>query len=234
MPTIADVLEAVTARAAGLPRAVVVLDLDSTLIDTGPRHLAILRAYGAATGHDVASVLDWYAQRPVGWGLTPGFEACGWSDADQATFHRFWGERFFDGESCRHDEAVPGAVAFVRRIVEQGGIAYYLTARPAPTMGEATVGTLRALGFPILRGRAVLHLKPSPHLSDHRFKRGALQEPATLGEVVATFENEPAHAHAFQATWPAAMHFLVGSVRSPDAPPPDGGLIAIPDLHVPG
>lgn len=234
MPTIADVLDAVTSRAQGLPRAVVVLDLDSTLIDTGPRHLAILRAFGDATGHDVAPVLAWYAQRPVGWSVEPGLQAMGWSDAQQRAFQRYWGDRFFDGESCRHDTAAPGAVRFARRIVDAGGIAYYLTARPAPTMGEATVGTLRALGFPILQGRAVLHLKPSAHLADHTFKRGALHEPPTLGEVVATFENEPKHAHAFQATWPAAMHFLVGDVRSPGAPTPDAGLVAIADFHVPG
>ena len=228
---IAAVVDKIIAFGADPPHPVVVLDLDSTLIDTGPRHLAILEAFGSAHDIDVSDVLAYYACRPVGWAVDPGLQACGWPEQRVSAFHAFWAERFFDGAWCRFDQATPGAVALARAVIQSGGIACYLTARPSPTMGIGTVTSLTALGFPLFRARAPLHMKPSPHLSDARFKRAARQEVAALGTVVATFDNEPAHVNAMQEAFPDAAHFLVGDVCSPDAPAPSPGIVALPDLH---
>jgi hypothetical protein len=215
------------------PRApVVILDLDSTLVDTGPRHLAILQAFGESHGIDVTSVLRHYRDVPVGWSVDPGLVAAGWPDDRVAAFHRFWSERFFDGRWVGHDRAAPGAVSLVRRIVDAGAIACYLTGRPSPTMGPGTIASLLSLGFPVLRSCTPLHMKPSPHLSDERFKRAALAEIGRLGVVVAAFDNEPAHVNAMKQAFPDAHCVLVGDVRSPDAPAPAPGTLAVPDLHL--
>lgn len=228
-----DVLAGLEAREPGSRAPLVVLDLDSTLIDTAPRHRAILEAFAAAEAPELRALLPHIPPSVIGWSVSDNLQEHGVEPSLVARYEAFWAARFFDGAWCRHDTATEGAVAYVQRVLEAGGVAYYLTARPAPTMGHHTVQRLSALGFPILRGRAVLHMKPSVSLDDGRFKRSALREAAQLGEVVASFENEPAHANALLAAFPTAQHFLVGDVRSPRGPEPDPAVIPIRDFLAP-
>jgi len=218
-------------RADGQPTPVVIFDLDSTLIDTSPRHHAILQAFVAEREPSLRQVVDGMAAERIGWSAEPLLSARGAAPDVVSRFHAFWAERFFTGPWCLHDEAAPGAVTFVRRVVELGALAYYLTARPSPTMGAQTVQRLQQLGFPVLRGRCPLHMKPAVAMSDARFKRSALREAASLGEVVATFENEPGHANALREAYPEAHHYLVGDVHSPDAPVPHPGIHQVADFH---
>ncbi len=220
-----------TAAAGRLP--VVVLDLDSTLIHTGPRHHRIVADFVAQHGSDRLRELA-AALQPEDFGfLVEGpLRARGFDDeAEIGALRRFWRERFFTPEYLAFDGANPGAVPFVERLVDAGGLAYYLTARPADLAG-ATVDVLLRHRFPFLRGRTVLHLKPSRDLDDNRFKRAALAEVRSLaGEVCATFENEPAHAAAYLEAFPGATHFLVGDIHSPSAPEPHPSLVSLPSFR---
>lgn len=211
-------------RSAGrLP--VVVFDLDSTLIETAPRHLAILRGFvDDVWSHDpaVAAVVDGLTPADFHWAVGGPLREQGIDDpALHRALHQYWGERFFHGDFLEHDTAAPGAVSFVRAVVDRGGLAYYLTARQLPDMGLGTVTSLSRLGFPYFDGQTVLHLKPSRHLDDARFKRGAHDTIAALGgEVVATFENEPGHLNGLLERFPGALHVRYGHVHSPGAPEP--------------
>ncbi len=232
LAAILDRIERVAAAGA-LP--IVVLDLDSTLFDTAERHLAILREF--ADGHADAELRALVASLRAAhmvYEVDAPLRAGGY--ADTAVLHDltdFWLERFFTDDYCLLDEPAPGAVAFTRRVVELGGLAYYLTGRPADAMAAGTFRALRRRGFPILQGRTLLHMKPSEHLGDRHFKLLAIDEIASLhGTVVATFENEPAHAALFLERFPDAAHFLYGTVRSPMAPEPHPDLVAIGSFHV--
>ncbi len=234
MGIIKEVLTRVSACAAADELPVVVLDLDSTLFHTGERHLHILRQFAEQGGHGrLGELAAQLTGADFGWGVDGPLRARGFDDAtvlaDLMTYWRGW---FFRSETVVLDRPAPGAVAFVRSVTEAGGLVYYLTARPAPTMGEGTVQALMSAGFPVLRGRAVLHLKPSEHLSDHRFKGAAITEIRSLrGRVVCTADNEPAHANAFRRAFPVATHLLFGTVRSPGAPAPHSDLVCISDFH---
>jgi len=210
---------------------VVVLDLDSTLIDTGPRHKAILDAFVHEQAPHLADVADGIVADDIGWAVTSHLARAGVGEAELEAYEAFWRPRFFDGAWCVHDQATAGAVNYVQRLLELGAIVYYLTARPAPSMGPQTVESLVRLGFPVLRGRCPLHMKPSAALPDHRFKRAAIREPACLGEVVATFDNEPGHCNTFRQAYPRARHFLVGSVHRPDAPEPHPAIETTRDFR---
>ena len=84
-------------------------------------------------------------------------------------------------------------------------------------MGEATRASLLALGFPLAH-RATLHLKPTASINDTVFKADAVGQIRALGEVIATFENEPANANLFARSFPSAIHILLATAHSPNAP----------------
>ena len=227
------VLHEVLARVSRVREAgtlpVVVFDLDSTLIETAPRHLAILRGFvDDRWAHDpsLAAVVDTLTPADFRWAVGGPLRQRGLDDPElHRALHRYWAERFFHGDFLEHDTAAPGAVAFVRAVVDRGGFAYYLTARQLPDMGLGTVASLVKLGFPFFDGSTTLQLKPSRHLDDARFKRHAHDAVRALGgEVVATFENEPGHLNALLADFPDALHVRYGHVHSPDAPTPDPAI----------
>jgi hypothetical protein len=212
----------------GEARPVVVFDLDSTLIHTGGRHLAIARAFAQDHGA-ISDAVDALTPSDFGWDVRDPLRARGVPEPILDALLAFWGERFFDGAWCAHDQPAPGAVPFVRTIEAEGAHVAYLTGRPEPTMGAGTRASLQQLGFP--QGpRTSLHMKPTTTVSDARFKRVAVHEILAFGPIVATFENEPAHANAFLKAFPDAVHVLVGTVRDPRAPAPDPKLICAPDF----
>lgn len=229
MAILGEILDRVSRTRASGRLPVVVFDLDSTLIETAPRHLAILREFVAEAWPDpsVAEVVAGLTTVDFGWAVGAPLRRRGVDSPDlHEALIRFWFERFFDSDYLRHDTAAPGAVEFVRAVVERGGFAYYLTARHLPEMGLGTVESLIKLGFPYLDGCSTLQLKPSKSDGDAPFKRAAHAAIAALGgEVVATFENEPGHLNALLDDFPAAAHVRYGHVHSPDAPAPR------PEIH---
>ncbi len=225
-----EIVEQVRQSAITGERPVVVLDLDSTLIHTGARHLAIAQDFAAAEPA-LAPFLEGLGPDDFGWSVDEPLRRRGAPEPLLDALLAWWGPRFFDGAWLVHDRPTPGAVGFCQRLIDAGGWLVYLSGRPAPTMGAGTVESLMRCGFPALRARASLHLKPSVHLDDARFKRAAIEEIAILGRVVATAENEPAHANHFAARFPNARHLLVGDVRHPDAPSPSPQVSWVADLR---
>ncbi len=236
MDRLAWVLDRVERVASSGPAPVVVFDLDSTLIDTAPRNLAILGAFADAerarfpelSAHVAALSVD-----ALGWEVLEPLRRRGYDpDGLAERFEAFWAPRFFSDAWLPHDVPHPGAVAFVAACHARGALVYYLTGRHVEGMALGTVASLRALGFPLLRGRTVLHLKPRWDLPDRAHKQQAVRDIRSHhAPVVATFENEPANANLFLASFPDALHFLLDTDHSPGAPPPDPALIRIPDFR---
>ncbi|MEN0062040.1 MAG: hypothetical protein AAGA48_07785 [Myxococcota bacterium] len=208
----------------------VIMDLDSTALSTSARQHRILLDFANQHSDPVflAAVRDIHREE-IGFLIETPLQRRGIDDPDLfLKLRRFWVRRFFTNAYCRLDIPNPGAPELARAIVERGGLVYYLTARPR-SMYQGTIDVLGRHGFPVLRGRAILHMKPELMVDDANFKAEAMAEIASLGHpVVATFENEPKHAHTYLEAFPDATHVLVGSIRSPRAPDPDPRLIALP------
>ena len=51
-----------------------------------------------------------------------------------------------------------------------------------------------------------------------------------LGEVVATYDNEPANCNAFCERWPAALHVFVDTQHAPNPPPLHPDVVVVDDL----
>ena len=208
------ILEA--AQQAG-PAGVIAFDLDSTLLDNRPRQAAIIRDFAATHG---ISVLEGFRADH----LVTGFdtrEALARAGLDPESIARWlpslrahWVERFFTSDACLQDIPVRGAAAYARRAHATGVQLVYLTARPE-RMRPGTEEVLRRFGFPLPGPRVELWMKPDdPSIGDEAFKRSTHARLASLGRLVAAFDNEPGHANDFRATFPEAEVVLVATGHS--------------------
>ena len=216
-----------TTRASGkLP--ICVFDLDGTLLITRARTLGIMADFAHRTGRRalaeaVAGISVEEQQYSV---LDPLQSRLPLSEAEKAAILSWWRGHFFTDAWCAKDPVFAGGPGFVRACHDRGALIYYLTGRHIHGMEAGTVQSLVAHGFPMFGGRAMLQLKPDFETEDEPYKEEAMRTIASLGgQVVATFENEPANAHIFADAFPGATHLLVGNTHRPDAPQPR------PEIH---
>jgi hypothetical protein len=220
----ADVLEGVIARVreesrlrirGGGKPVKVVFDLDGTIFDVKPRSLRILKEFALSKkARDISTDIASWALGLEAFQLlyTLGESAAankvpGSPDQVNAflkeAFH-FWKERFFTQHYLTFDHPTAGAVDYVNRVVDSGGIAVYLTGRDWPGMGRGTLTMLEHFGFPTSPRATESILKPNAGLDDAEFKDEALRELRIEGNAVALFDNEPANFHVFEKNFPEA------------------------------
>lgn len=220
-----------------LAHPLVLLDLDSTLYEVGPRTHQILlewtetqnaRSFGLARDR-IAEV----ARHHVGYSLKDTFDALGLDAQDknvQAALKdakQFWTDRFFTSEYLKFDHAYAGASHFAQEVHELGAEIIYLTGRDEPNMGEGTRAKLIEDRFPWkdqsreLVGGPRTHLLMKPHISmdDLEFKQSAAHYIKQHGTLIASFENEPPNLVALRDLFPDSMHVFMDTVCS-DRPAP--------------
>ncbi len=215
---------------AGAP--VLVLDLDGTLMDNRPRTAQIMRDLGEA----------WRERHPEAARALAGATASGLAYLFSDSLRRlkivepalvaeatdYWRQRFFRDDDLRHDVALNGSVQFVRACHQRGATVVYLTGRDLPAMGLGTFASLRTLGFPLGIAGVEIILKPDAQMADEAFKRMVAPTLARVGEVVASFDNEPANCNLFKEAYPQADVVFVDTQHVPGAPPlrPDVAIVA--------
>ncbi len=229
-----DVVE--RCRTDGKARApVVVFDLDGTLMDNRPRTAVILRELGELwreSHPEVARTLANAKTEELAYLLTDSLARLGVTKTELVREAEiFWRERFFTDDYLAHDVEVPGASAFARACYEAGGILVYFTGRDLPLMGIGSFASLRDLGFPIGLPGTELVLKPDAAMPDEAFKRLEAPKLARVGEIVASFDNEPANCNTILAQNPGCESVLVDTQHLPGAPPLDPGVHVIGDFR---
>ncbi len=203
-------LEGVLAQCAKHKRAgLLAFDLDSTLFDNRPRQAKIVREFGAAR-----ALLPLTACQPFhftnGWDLKAACVAAGLSvaetDSQYNALKAFWAERFFSSEYCEDDIEIVGAPRFVHACIQAGATVAYCTGRHEG-MREGTVRALKKCGFPLPNeGTAVsLLMKPTQPESDDAYKREAHAQLASMGQLIAAFDNEPTHINDYAAAFPNSV-----------------------------
>ncbi len=225
-------------------RALVLFDLDSTLFDVSPRHWRILQEWAAQQAPDSAAgrsglAIALQSARPeaLGYSVEDTLQAIGVDVRHPETrpalteLKRFWGQRFFTHEYLAHDAVTPGALAFVKRVERAGARIVYLTGRDEPGMGEGTRQVLKQEGFPLDGERAQLWLKPRFEMDDASFKRDAAARLRSLGELVASFENEPKNLVMLKSEFPDALHVWLETVASEHPAPPVRGIYRLRDFQ---
>jgi hypothetical protein len=193
-----------TAGSAG----VVVLDLDSTILDNAPRQAAILREWAEKRGGP-AEVARTQAEHVAGWDLRIAMVNAGLPPERASALYpdvkAFWRERFFTSDYCKLDRAVAGSTVYLERLRATGAKVCYLTGRHEG-MRAGTVESFARAGFPEPDGKAVhLLLKPNLEQDDDAWKVEAREPLRKLGRVVAVFDNEPSHANGYKEAFPEAV-----------------------------
>lgn len=235
MTVLQDILDRVRAVHDNGALPVVLLDLDSTLFDTGERHRRILAEFAMEHGDPaLVELVRTLGPADFGWSVLDPLDARGFGDDSlRKQVMRFWGRAFFSDHYTDLDLPVRGAVGYVRALADAGALCVYLTGRDAPGMGAGTLRMLHRAGLPLLDGFGMVLMKASTRAQDADHKATSLARIRRLGTVVATFENEPAHSNTFLDAFPEATHVLVGDVHSPSAPDPAPGLHGIDDFRGP-
>ena len=229
---LANILDRTT-RAA--PHAVVIFDLDSTLLDNRPRQVRIFRDFGIL--HSVSELLSAEPHHWRGWDLKVPLRNLGLEgprlDSIYSELKQFWDECFFTSEYCRADEPVAGAAAYVQAIARAGAQIVYLTGRHEG-MRSGTIDTLRRHGFPLPPGNGTaVHLIMKPRVSDDddAFKQSTHPHVRVLGQVIAAFDNEPLHANDLLRSFPHARVVHLRTNHSGRAIVLSPGIVSIDDFR---
>lgn len=214
-----SVVDRVRDQAARGP-AVVVFDLDGTLMDNRPRVVAILHELALAWGlvHPAAAAACARAQADdIGYGFIENLRRLGVVDpALHEEGLAFWKARFFQDPHVKHDVEILGARAYVKACYAAGAVVVYLTGRDLPNMALGSFASLRDLGFPIGIIGTELVVKPTFAMPDADFKREVAPELKRLGTVVAAFDNEPANVNLFLAAHPEAHGVFLDTQYAPE------------------
>lgn len=239
------------------PGKVFLFDLDSTLLDTRPRQVAILRAWAAREGKTELSGLA--VDHFQSWDFRETLKRAGVKISEIPALEKLvkkaWRKGFWSPRNLVYDLPLPGASALVRRIHAKGAIVAYLGRRS--TQEKATLASLERFGFP-LDERAVLVCDVVEEVEGGRKARNkaaraaheaALTKAAGLGAVVACLENEGPKIDALRTRFPDAMGihvrtdgpgftqsrgaYLEGYLRTSDSAPRPGSNPDIPDPKTP-
>jgi FMN phosphatase YigB (HAD superfamily) len=228
----ATVLERVLARARALPGALVVFDLDSTLLDNKPRQTRILREFGVAHGIPQLAAtrnehwVDWSIAHAMANTGLPAAEVDRWAEEAK----QYWRERFFTSEYCRDDDAIAGAKDYLAAVADAGAFIAYCTGRHEP-MRAGSVESFQRLGFPVPGPRVELLMKPVFELSDDDWKAEAYARLRQLGGVVAVFDNEPTHVNGYRAAFPDATVVHLATDDSGRPVTLSDGIVSIKDFR---
>lgn len=230
-----NIVDRVRAQRASGP-AVIVFDLDGTLMDNRPRVVAILHELGEhwSTLHPEAAARCARATTgDIGYGFLANLRRLG---VEGAALHEeglaFWKARFFGDPHVRHDVEVRGARAFARAVYDAGAVIVYLTGRDLPNMALGSFASLRDLGFPIGLIGTELVVKPRFETPDVDFKRAVAPDLSRLGTVIASFDNEPANVNLLLEAHPASAGVLLDTQYAPDPPPLDARAAVIDTLEL--
>ncbi len=202
----------------GRAKPVVLLDLDSTLYEVGPRTFQILSEWARTFAKEFPGPTDRMMQMApteVAYSVVETFEYLKIDHTDALrSAQRFWFERFFTNEYLKYDLPYSGSAQFTKNVLQTGAEIVYLTGRDRPGMGIGTEANLIRDGFAWGGPRTRLLMKPDFHTPDLDFKKAATEEVRGVGSLIASFENEPPNVVALFQLFPDAMHVFVDTVCS--------------------
>ena len=226
-----SILERVKATRSAGRRPVVVLDLDATLFDNGPRSWVILSEFAEEAQNDVLKVaLNGYRKDSLLTFSKICLPRWAFRMKNSSRVHLSFGSSGFTDAYQAHDIPMAGAPKFVNELYNEGATVVYLSGRDSPGMLVGCSASLREHGFPVGLTNTAVVLKPDFETPDAAFKEDACRFMAELGEVVSTIDNEPGNVNLFHRQFPDAINVLIHTNAAPGAPEPSEGLSHIDDF----
>ncbi|OGQ33551.1 MAG: hypothetical protein A3F16_04880 [Deltaproteobacteria bacterium RIFCSPHIGHO2_12_FULL_43_9] len=203
-------------------------DLDGTLFDVSPRHRAILRSWAINHGSNFkeGSLIREHVEKPLPYSIKEAFKIWGLDYTGEHEDHykslyEYWADHFFSGRFMEHDRVEEGALEFLKRLEKEGLEVFYVSGRFNHCMREGTYHKIIEAGFPLYSDEQLI-LKIDLSVSDVEFKSNIAKK---LGDVRATFDNEPANVVSMEDALPEAIHIFFETVcSSHEAKPVKGQL----------
>jgi len=229
---LASILRKIAAAKAARRQPVVLFDLDGTLFDNGPRTWQILYEYALQKRRDpLSKKLPQLQKMGLPYMLKDILALVDEHDPVQLQeAAAFWKDRFFRDDYVRYDEPLRGAHQFCITLWEAGATVVYFSGRDSPNMLIGTAFSLRTHCFPVAVPRAVITLKEAFEVEDLVFKREAMDFMDSMGDVVASFDNEPANCNMFHERWPEAETVALATSHAPNPKPLHSTVKAIADF----
>jgi len=213
-----------------LSDAVAVWDIDSTIMDTGPRNYAILQSATELFPRLRPYIKEFHPDR-MGWNILEPLKAhFAEDDPLLKDLQVYWESCFFSDPWLKYDVPYPGVVSLLKKMFEEGIRLIYLTGRDQPNMSRGTVESFRQSGIPLGETTEFL-FKPDFYTPDLDYKKSCLEKIRSRGNVVLAVENEPANANLFLRAFPNALVMHFQSISSPDPEPLNPGIIGFDSYH---
>lgn len=213
-----QILNDIEKLAAETSEAVVIFDIDDTLLSNVTRELRIWREYGEK--YDVPKLRDLPDLPIKSWDLKEvmvnqfGLDL-EWFEVHRDALRFFWSERFFSNAYAQYDIPLPGAADYVTTLHQRGAHIIYITGRNLEEMGEGTQAALKKHDFPLEKERVSLFMhdcsnqalvqknqteeerKRAQMEADRIFKEKTFAKVKTIGKPVASFDNESTNVNRY-------------------------------------
>ena len=206
------------------PQSLIVLDIDSTLVQTHKRNEAILRRFAQNSNHPSSHLFKQAECFPFEYGYMQALHRLGVfaNEALKLEVSKFWRTHFFSNDYLHCDLPHDGAQDFVERLNQKWIPHVYLTGRPRPLMWEGTLKALQKLNFPVTADN--LHLKPQAQDVDEIFKSQKMAELKKGFSKVIFIDNEPKVLNQIDRDHPDVVLVFVDTCHSPNVVPPTSAL----------
>lgn len=234
-----EVLHLISERVSSLKGAkkpLILLDLDSTLYEVGPRTSMIFKeslAHVNPIPEELRKAIENMAPQSVGYSIKDTLHNLGFPvmsaemEKVAADIKAFWWDRFFSSDYLPHDRPYPGAVEYANHLHELGAELCYLTGRDEKRMRKGTEQNLIRDGFPFSGKPETLLMRQRADWTDAAHKTYEASQLANRGPLVASFENEPVNLVALSKVLPETAHVFVDTVCSETAAEPGKNLYYI-------
>jgi hypothetical protein len=208
-------------------KALLILDIDSTLLDTSYRTGGIFKEFALSAYHNslypdlCSAIKNWGNTKevydPIEFINTHSKDYIVQPESDLAkTLLSFWKERFFNESWLNHDLPYLGSQAFVHKHLVMGVDIAYLTGREEKTLLNGTIKSLLIHGFPYNPGskHTRLMLKSSSHIKDLVYKDEGITEFKQGYDKVIFIDNEIELVEMAIIKHPDVSSYVFDSVHS--------------------
>lgn len=201
---------------------VAIFDLDGTVFNVNFRHIAIFESF--VKDPEMSKMFPEYCKKitqlsenQFKYSIEGTLNSIGIGHYSEHSAHfikaveTYWFKHFFTDEYVIKDKPFSKALECVNFFHKNGVHIVYLSGRDIPNMSKGTIQSLDENGFPHTGHGITMCLKPAYGLDDLLFKKESLNLIKSEGEVIATFDNEPANVKMFIEEFPDAYHFHYNS-----------------------
>ena len=234
-----QILAQVLAEASRMKDALVVFDLDSTLLNVQPRTLQIFKdfvkqkpiqrqfplAYSVISNMGTLSDERYRIEDHIS---DLGLEGLGEDFLQQLI--TFWKRHFFSNDYLKHDLPYTGVFDFLMALKSHQVNILYLTGR-SQKMEDGTRKSLLDLGFPLESEQARLILKAEKSMDDAFFKKKVILEMDRKHKPIWFFENEPFIVNPIFRELPHIQVIFVDTVHSNRESDPHQNIPQIQSFH---